>query len=157
MTDNIDIHINLELVRRPFFFNTFTAWYNSTDGSVSHQFTLNGCCVEIGSFHRNCICPSEARWDNDTMMFFAEGTECEHRCTHDRGCKGYSLQNTEFADKKRFRYCMLATTSNCPVDCKGPFSNRNTQDLKADATSGSCFIKKSGNFTTTNFNITIHL
>ena len=121
-----------------------SAWYNSSDGMIHHQFTLNGCCVEKGSFHRNCICPSEARWDNDTSTFFAEGTECEHRCMTDKGCKGYALQNTEFPDKKRFRYCFLATTSNCPADCKGPFSKENTQDLDADATSGRCFIKKSG-------------
>ena len=100
--------------------------------------------MEKGSFHRNCICPSEARWDNATLTFFAEGTECEHLCNSDKGCKGYALQDTEFPDKKRFRYCFLATTTNCPAHCKGPFSKDNTQNLKPEATSGRCYIKKSG-------------
>ena len=91
------------------------------------------------------------------MRFFAEGTECEHWCTKDHGCKGYALQNTEFPDKKRFRYCLLATTSDCPVDCKGPFSNHNTQDLKPDATTGSCFIKKSGMLTCNDSNTLLDL
>ena len=125
-------------------YNYFLAWYNSTDGSVSHQFTLNGCGIEPGSFHRNCICPSTKRWSRDTSALFVEGAECEQRCSDDKGCKGYAVQHTEFPDKKQFRYCFLATVSNCPTDCKGPFSKDNTQALKAEATSGSCFIKRSG-------------
>ena len=110
------------------------AWYNSSDGSFAHQFTINGCCVDEGVLHRNCICkfPSSSH----------PGSLCERTCSEDIGCKGYSIQDTEFPNNKRLRYCMLSTTSRCPSDCDGPFSNDNTQGIDSNATSGTCFIKK---------------
>ena len=76
--------------------------------------------------------------------------ECEKLCTEDNGCKGYAWQINEFPNyqlnyNKPSNLCVISTISEeCPINCYGPFSEDSVQPLDTDATSGSCFIKKSG-------------
>ena len=124
------------------------AWHNASDGSFSYRYTMNGCSVGTKVLHRHCICHPA---NNITTHESEWGVFCETLCTKDRGCKGYALQNTLFPNNQRLRYCRLSTASACPAECNGPFSTGNVKPLDPTATSGSCFIKETGNIRSWSF------
>ena len=89
-----------------------------------------GCCTSSGTFHRRCICNQ-----------IAEVHSCRSICNADSQCKGYAI----YLNKS----CQIATTSNCPPNCKGPYQETNTQKLDYNSRcslggwSGGCAIKGS--------------
>ena len=125
-----------------FILKSVLAWHNASDGSFSYRYNVNGCSVGTQVLHRHCICHEAS---NNTRNGKEWGVFCETLCTKDRGCKGYTLQNTLFLNNQRLRYCRLSTASACPAECNGPFSTGNVKPLDPTATSGSCFIKETGN------------
>ena len=96
----------------------------------------NACCVsnKRGGFHRRCICDANPN-----------SRSCEERCIDDANCKGYAIYRPMSIGS-----CHLATTSECPFHCRGPFNTKNIQALNPSTFcgrnwsgiwNGGCYIK----------------
>lgn len=90
-----------------------------------------GCCVSHDQFHRRCICQKV-----NTI------SRCKSLCSDDVSCKGFVMNQGKKLE------CQLATTSECPAGCDGPFDNSNVKSIYEDGLCGSkgkwnggCFIK----------------
>ena len=89
-----------------------------------------GCCVSDDTFHRRCLCDD-----------VRDLNQCKELCAQDTGCKGYVML------ERNPDYCQLATTSDCPNNCRGPYDINNIQDLDRSAScyngqwNGGCYIR----------------
>ena len=92
----------------------------------------SGCCVSNTAFHRRCPC--------DNIL---DQTQCESLCSNDSGCKGYVMLESSP------RFCQLATTSLCPINCSDPYDLDNIGSIDPNGNcgyssdwNGGCWIKK---------------
>jgi len=83
------------------------------DGACAIEGTQYAGTIYSGvSFHEACAC--------DTTPV----SECKSHCDDDDNCKGYS-EKLEMPDEDRLPFCQIATTSNCPTNCKKYYQGNN--------------------------------
>ena len=116
---------------RSSLYNSRYLYYQFSENIEYMQANVDtGCCLSDGSWHRRCLCDD-----------ITDSAYCQSLCSSDSGCKGFAMLDSWS------NYCQLATTSACPVGCRGPLSETNIGPIDPNAEcyvgkwNGGCFIK----------------